>query len=111
MYTNGQIIINATSEDLIRDGHSIVESFEKVNETTWYKLNEDPKAFKRANPERDIIEVIWCKLGRYAFDKAKKQLIERIKQVDKDSKTLYVNDISIGCSYGNLDIRVNVIPS
>lgn len=36
MYTNGQIIINATSEDLIRDGHSIVESFEEVREKSWY---------------------------------------------------------------------------
>ena len=80
MYTNGQIIINATSEDLIRDGHSIVESFGEVQENGW------------------------CKLGRYTFDKAKKQLIERIKQVDKDSKTLYVNNISIDGSYGNLDI-------
>ena len=87
MYTDGKIIIQTVAEDLIRDGHSIVESFEEVREKTW------------------------CKLWRYMFDKAKKQLIERIKQVDKDSKILYVNDISIDGSYGNLDIQVNVILS
>lgn len=91
MYTNGQIIINATSEDLIRDGHSIVESFEEVNETTWYKLNEDQKAFKRANHDSDITEVIACQLGKYTFDKAKEVKIKEINEADKKASVFYLD--------------------